>query len=134
MTDRPVKPVLGILGIIECDGRLLLIQRSANVKVPLTWCFPGGHIEEGETQPEALVRELREELNIDVVPGSFLVTQTKRDGRLVLHCWSARIVDGQQPVKNPREVAQFAWLTADEVRGQKDLLDGTTAILDEIGL
>lgn len=134
MPDRPIKPVLGILGIIECDGRLLLIQRSANVKAPLTWCFPGGHIEQGETQPEALVREMREELNIDVVPESFLVTQTKRDGRLVLHCWSARIVDGRKPVRNPREVAQVAWLTADEVRRQENLLEGTTAILDAIGM
>ncbi len=134
MGEQPVKPVVGILGIIECDGRVLLIQRSANVKAPLTWCFPGGHIEDGETQPEALVREMREELNIDVEPGSYLMTQTKRDGRLVLHCWSAHILNGQKPMMNPREIAQIVWLTADEIRRQDGLLEGTTAILDEIGM
>lgn len=125
-------PVVGILGIIRRDGRLLIIQRSETVRAPLTWCFPGGHIEPGESQAEALVREMREELRVDVAPGRYLMTQTKHDGRLVLHCWSATIVRGE-PLANPSEIATVTWMTPEEVRGKDGLLPGTTQILDEIG-
>lgn len=93
---RPHSDVVhGILGIIQRDGRLLMIQRSAHVRVPLAWCFPGGTIEPGETPPDALVREIREEVNLVVSPGEHLMTQTKHDGKLVLYCWSAHILSGE---------------------------------------
>lgn len=133
MPSRPSDPpAIGILGLLRRGDRLLLIQRSREVKAPLTWCFPGGHLEPGETQPEALVREMREELGVEVRPGEYLLTQTKHGGQLVLHCWSATILVGS-PVPNPREVADLAWLTPEEIRRQPGLLPGTTAILDEVG-
>lgn len=131
--NSPDNPILGVLGIIRRDGRLIVIQRAKIVPVPLAWCFPGGHIEEGETQAEALVREMREELNLVVEPGERLMTQTKHDGQLVLHCWSATIVSGE-PTPNPLEVADVRWMTPGEIRGQTGLLPGTTEILDAVGM
>lgn len=134
MNETPWRqPVVGILGIIRRGDRLLMIRRSKTVKAPLTWCFPGGHIEDGETEAQALVRELREELHLDTTPGQYLLTQTKHRGGLVLHCWSAVITQGE-PVANPREIAEFAWLTAEEIRRQDGVLPGTTEILDALGL
>ena len=130
--NSPDNPTLAVLGIIRRDGRLIVIQRAKTVAVPLAWCFPGGHIEEGETQAEALVREMHEELNVVVEPGERLMTQTKHDGCLVLHCWSATIVSGR-PTPNPLEVADVRWLTPAEIRSQAGLLPGTTEILDAIG-
>ncbi len=133
MTVSPRNPVRGVLGIIRDNGRLLLIQRSGVVRVPFAWCFPGGHIEDGESQEEALVRELQEEIHVDVEPGELLMTQTKHDGALVLYCWSARILSGT-PRPNPREIADIRWLLPDEVRRMDQVLPGTTDILDVIGL
>jgi len=113
------------------DGRLLLIQRSRSVRVPLAWCFPGGTMETGETQEATLTREMREELSLTVRPDRHLLTQTKHDGRLILYCWSATIIDGP-PVANPREVADLAWLTPEEIRVKDGILPGTTAILDAV--
>ena len=127
------KPMYGVLGIIREDGRLLIIRRSKHVRVPLVWCFPGGEIEDGETQEAALVREMSEELGVDVEPGELLMTQTKHDGRLVLYCWSARIVGGV-PRPDPREVAAIEWMTPAEIRSAPEMLNGTTDILDRIGL
>ncbi len=133
MHATPNNPVIGVLGIIRQDGRLLIIQRSRTVRAPLTWCFPGGHIEPGETAAQALVREMKEELDIEVGPDEHLMTQTKHGGRLVLHCWSARIVNGR-PSGNPREVADVQWMTPEQIRRQHGILPGTTDILDAIGL
>lgn len=54
--------------VVACrhpDGRWLLIRRSATVRVPLRVCFPGGWIDAGESQADAVRREMREELNAD---------------------------------------------------------------------
>ena len=55
-----------VAAIIEKDGNILLAQRPAHADQPGMWEFAGGKVEAGETQPEALIRELREELGIDV--------------------------------------------------------------------
>lgn len=123
----------GVLGIIRRQDRLLMIQRSATVRVPLAWCFPGGTIEKGESQDEALVREMREEIHVEVAPGALLMTQTKHEGRLVLYCWSAEILSGE-PRPNPKEVARIEWLTPTEIRAWDGMLPGTIDILDVIGL
>jgi 8-oxo-dGTP diphosphatase len=55
--------------MIERDGRYLITQRPPTATLPLLWEFPGGRVEPGETDEEALARELREEMDIGVVVG-----------------------------------------------------------------
>jgi len=56
--------------ILQPDGRFLLGQRAADTFYPGYWEFPGGKVEPGETPQQALVRELREELEIEVLAAS----------------------------------------------------------------
>lgn len=49
------------------DDEVLVVQRGADSDHPLRWEFPGGKIDEGETAEECIVREIREELSIDIV-------------------------------------------------------------------
>jgi 8-oxo-dGTP diphosphatase len=51
-----------VAGIIERDSRILICRRKAAQSHPLKWEFPGGKVEHGESLPEALARELEEEL------------------------------------------------------------------------
>jgi mutator protein MutT len=53
-----------VAAIVERDGRILIGRRKAEQLHPLQWEFPGGKVEHGETPPQALERELREELDI----------------------------------------------------------------------
>ncbi|MEM6414042.1 MAG: (deoxy)nucleoside triphosphate pyrophosphohydrolase [Pseudomonadota bacterium] len=57
--------VVGV-ALVDPDGRVLMAQRPKNKSFPLKWEFPGGKIEKGESPEQALVRELREEIGIDV--------------------------------------------------------------------
>ncbi|MBW7469018.1 (deoxy)nucleoside triphosphate pyrophosphohydrolase [Pontibacter aydingkolensis] len=57
-----------LCGIIEKDGYVLITQRSASMSQPLLWEFPGGKLEAGETEKACLVREIQEELSINVSP------------------------------------------------------------------
>ena len=56
--------------ILRPDGSFLLGQRAADTFYPGYWEFPGGKVEPGETPRDALVRELHEELEIEVLDAS----------------------------------------------------------------
>jgi len=65
--DGPVKTVLvSAVALIDVDSRVLLAQRPEGKPMAGLWEFPGGKVHEGETPEAALVRELREELDIDI--------------------------------------------------------------------
>lgn len=53
--------------IIIKDNKILVAQRSEKMKMPLKWEFPGGKLESGETEIECIIREIKEELNIEIV-------------------------------------------------------------------
>ncbi|MBK8051748.1 MAG: (deoxy)nucleoside triphosphate pyrophosphohydrolase [Saprospiraceae bacterium] len=53
-----------VCGVIFSDNRVLCVQRSEKMSLPLKWEFPGGKIEENETAELCLHRELKEELGI----------------------------------------------------------------------
>jgi 8-oxo-dGTP diphosphatase len=65
-------PLLVSAGIIYRNGRVLVGQRRGVDRHPYKWEFPGGKVEPGETPQQALVRELREELQIEATVGSEL--------------------------------------------------------------
>jgi mutator protein MutT len=58
-----------VAALIEQNGRMLICQRSRRGSFPLSWEFPGGKVEPGETLPQALARELQEELGVACTVG-----------------------------------------------------------------
>src|SRR5439155_25145200 len=66
---EPAHPVVLVaaVALIDPDGRVLLAQRPEGKHVAGLWEFPGGKVQPGETPEAALIRELEEELGIDVV-------------------------------------------------------------------
>ena len=60
----PIVLVVAV-GLIDVDGRVLIAQRPEGKKMAGLWEFPGGKVDPGETPEVALIRELKEELNID---------------------------------------------------------------------
>lgn len=63
-------PCVGAL-VYDADGRILLVQR-ANEPGRGRWSLPGGRVEAGEDDPAAVVREVREETGLDVLPGALV--------------------------------------------------------------
>lgn len=52
--------------IIKVGNKILVTQRSETMKLPLKWEFPGGKLEENESEIECIKREIKEEINIDI--------------------------------------------------------------------
>ena len=57
-----------VCAVILKENKILIAQRSEKMKLPLKWEFPGGKLEEGENEEQAITREIKEELNIDILP------------------------------------------------------------------
>jgi len=63
--EKPVILVVAV-ALVDPDGRVLLAQRPPGKSLAGLWEFPGGKVEPGETPEVALIRELKEEIGIDV--------------------------------------------------------------------
>ncbi|MCR9120590.1 MAG: NUDIX domain-containing protein [bacterium] len=111
----------GAIGVIYQESRFLVIERSQHVRAPGMLCFPGGSIERGETDKQAVVRELREEIGVDAVPMERLWRNAA--GKTVdLIWWQCEIPTDASFQLDAREVASFCWMTADEIVATKRIL------------
>jgi len=92
------------------------------------WEFPGGKTEPGETPQQALARELKEELAIDVTVGEFITTvdYTYPQVHIIMHCYFCEIVSGELTLL---EHESARWLTAEELRSV-DWLPADIAVVD----
>lgn len=96
--------------LIDADGRVLLAQRPIHKDHGGLWEFPGGKLQDGETPEEALIRELREELAIDVAPSClapFAFASERLDGvHLLMPLFLCRKWTG---TPRPVEAQALAW-------------------------
>jgi 8-oxo-dGTP diphosphatase len=66
--------------VIEHEGKILAAQRGPNTSLALKWEFPGGKLEANETEEEGLIREIREELEVEISIGDRLPLSIRDDG------------------------------------------------------
>ena len=105
-----------VAGVVINDSRVLCLQKGLT-KYDYTrykWEFPGGKIEEGETPPQALRRELIEELNLDVKVESHLITvmHKYKDFSITLRAYLCHADMIQVTLT---EHSAFKWASIDEI-------------------
>ncbi len=113
MNAPPSRRVI-VAAIIITDGRVLACERSAPPEVAGRWEFPGGKVEPGETDQEALARECDEELGVRVEVGERVGPDVSlAHGRAVLRVFRVSLLDGGEP--QALEHSAMRWLAADEL-------------------
>jgi A/G-specific adenine glycosylase len=95
-------------------GRFLIAQRPLTGLLGGLWEFPGGKAEPGETLPDALRREIREELALEVEPGAFLIAidHAFTHFRITVHAFHAAYTGGEPQRLG---VADYQWVTLDDL-------------------
>jgi len=129
----PTRPYLAVSAAIFRDG-LVLIVRRARPPAHGLYTLPGGGVELGETLEEAIVREVREETNLDVEPvalaGYRQAIARDADGRIERHFvilpFAARWIAGE--ISLNEELAEAHWLEPSELSGLKTT-DGLAQIV-----
>ena len=130
MTSIPDDPGRrGAVAVVVRDGRMLVIRRARTVVAPLVYCFPGGGIEGDESEEEALVRELREEVGLKLRPVRRLWTCVTA-WKVELAWWLGQIEPDATPVANPQEVDSIHWFSPDDMARLPDLLASNREFLE----
>ena len=105
--------IVGVVGAaLVRDGRVLASRRTDPPRLAGLWEFPGGKVEPGETDEQALVRELREELGVEASVGNRLGPDLPIGETAVLRVYVCRIVTGEPMLVDHDE---HRWLAADEL-------------------
>jgi 8-oxo-dGTP diphosphatase len=121
MSDAEIPCVGGV--VKDREGRLLLIKHGHEPGAGL-WSLPGGRIEPGETDAEALVREMLEETGLEVEPGRLLgrVKREGLDGDVIdIRDYAATVISGT--LRAGDDAADAMWVSAADL-GSLAVTDG----------
>jgi len=104
--------------IIKQGGKILMLDR---LSIPLGWAAPAGHVEAGETAEETMIREIKEETNLEVKKYKLLIHEAVKFGTCgrgyTGHDWYVyEILDWNGEIKLSHEHKEIAWKTIEEIK------------------
>ncbi|WP_313750822.1 NUDIX hydrolase [Streptomyces parvus] len=108
-----VNPAVAAAVVVQ-DGRVLLVRRRVS-EGALSWQFPAGKIESGESAGEAAAREAREETGLLVTPQIVLGQRVHPMTGWEIHYVACRRSGGEAGIASPDEVADLAWVAHGEI-------------------
>ena len=106
----PSRTLQVVAAVIVRDGAVLACRRAPHKDAAGRWEFPGGKVEAGEAPEAALVRELREELDIEVQVGALLDRTVT--GRVDLACYAAALVGPAPTASTDHDALEWRWIGA----------------------
>lgn len=103
-----------VAAVIENDRRFLVTRRPSGTHLAGLWEFPGGKAHPGETHEDALRREIREELEADVIVGPLVLstTHTYPEKTVVLNFYACELAGLPRPLLGQ----EMRWVTRDEMK------------------
>jgi 8-oxo-dGTP diphosphatase len=126
-----VQRIRVVAAVVRRGDALLVTRRPDRPGRPGQWEFPGGKVEPGEGEPEALRRELREELGCDAAVGALLLRHAHRypDLEVELAFYRCTLPPGAAPAAIG--VAEIAW-APEGTLASYDFLEADRAVLAEL--
>ena len=121
-----------IIAVLRRADRVLVIRRGPDSARSGYWAPLSGKLEPGETQEEALVREVREEVGLAVSPLAKVWQSETDDGTFRLHWWTATETGNGTIVPDPGEVSEVRWVTPAEFLTMTPLFDADREFFERV--
>ncbi len=120
-----------VAAVVRRGSAILVTRRADRPGQKGQWEFPGGKVERGEREEQALAREIREELGCGISVGPLLLRHAHRYSELDVEVafFACDLDDGAAPA--PLGVAEIAWAQVGTLRSY-DFLEADRAVLDEL--
>jgi 8-oxo-dGTP diphosphatase len=109
------KPPVSVAIIVD-QGKVLMARRRAT-EGEISWVFPGGAIEDGESPEEAAVREVCEETGLKVEAVKTLGNRVHPKSGVPMHYVAVRLIDGEARVADAEELDAITWAQHSELPG-----------------
>jgi 8-oxo-dGTP diphosphatase len=124
--------VEAVVAIIRRSDSFLVVKRSDKVDSARGYWSPiSGRIEEGETQEEALKREVMEEVGLEVTAVEHVRALPSPDGRYLLHYWTTEILGGEARLMG-HEATAMKWATLEEMKHLQPVFEEDIRIIEEL--
>ncbi|WP_427923610.1 NUDIX domain-containing protein [Streptomyces sp. cg40] len=121
-----------IVAVLRRADRVLVIRRGPDSARSGYWAPLSGKLEPGETQEEALVREVHEEVGLTVSPLAKVWQSDTDDGVFRLHWWTATETGNGTIVPDPGEVSEVRWVTPAEFLTMAPLFDADREFFERV--
>ena len=122
-----MNPTNVVAAIIKKNNRYLIVQRNKNKHLGLKWEFPGGKVKSNESFKEALIREIKEELNISISVQDKIAQETYKDHKIDIHLFYFLCTQLSYTIEL-REHEKIAWVEKKDF-GKYDFAEGDGNIL-----
>ena len=119
-----------VVAAVVKEGKKILATQRGYGEFKGKWEFPGGKIEKGEKKIDALKREIKEELDVDIDVGELIITveHDYPDFHLTMHTYLSKILNGEIDLL---EHMDMKWLELDEI-DQVDWLEADIYIVEKL--
>ncbi|MEV8125362.1 NUDIX hydrolase [Streptomyces sp. NPDC085944] len=115
MTQQNAEERPGIAAaIVVHEGRVLMVRRRVS-EGQLSWQFPAGEVEPGETREDAAVRETQEETGLDVAAVKLLGERVHPKTLRLMSYTACEVMGGTAHVADTEELAELAWVAHGEI-------------------
>ena len=120
-----------VVAIIQKYNKFLFIKRSDYVDTAVGyWCPVSGRIERNETQKEALQREVKEEVGLEVVAIQKIGEIPSHDKKFLLHYWTTDIISGEASITSS-EATDLKWVTLEQMTQLSPIFEEDIQIFEQ---
>ncbi len=124
--------------LVECDGKILILQRKYDNYLGGNWDIPGGRLKPGELHLIAMKRELREEVGFITEASTLELIKTFnwniKNESIIFRTFRLKVSGFPEVKLNPKEHLDYKWITPKECYAMQNLINGFYEILEEVYL